>query len=816
MKGTIPSKTMLSICITILCMQLSLSAQQSQSGLKIMGKIIDSSTRKPVELLTVTLLDGAGTSLKAVITKPDGGFSLDGLTGGSYMVVVQGLSYQAKQLPVTTAADSAVTDMGEILITQKVKLANEMATVVAAKPLIKQQLDRISYNLSADPESKANSVLDMMRKVPYLSVDGSGNILLKGNSNFRVFINGKPSSMLERNLNEVLRSMPASTVVRIEVITTPPPKYEAEGLGGIINIVTTRRSVNGYNGSVNIYERFPVGGPGIGTAFAFKKGKFGLSGYAGTGLYNTPSFNNTFSRVNTGANPNMLGQSGDTKSDSRSAYIGTELSLELDSLNLLSGQINFNGSNSQTAINQASALTGLTGLQQKYDIYNATDYKGRGMDAGINLQHNFRRNQSRLLTFSYNYYDYSNKNNNDLDVYNAFNFTQPDFKQNNNETFNENTFQVDYVHPVKNLKIEMGAKAIWRGNSSDYDYLSFDSAAGKYMRDPAFSNTYNYRQDVYAFYNSYRYMQEKWGFAGGIRAEQTYTDANFLSTGTSVKQNYFNVIPSAVFNYNIKNSSINVGFVQRIRRPSITRLNPYIDRSNPNMAVSGNAGLQQVILSDMQLGYSYSKKISVNVGLGYSFFNKLDLRVYTFDPATNITSVTFANVGKGNRTGLDLNINYPVNSSLNISLNGSLAHFTITGQVSNNVLTNKWLTYFASPSVSYDFKKGWRANANLSVNSRNPSSFQGTTNAFATTAFSVNKEWFKGKLVLSAAVNNPFSKYRNNILQVSAPGFEEERNVREYFRSFSLTVNFKFGQLQEAVKKTRRSISNDDVSNRKD
>jgi ferric enterobactin receptor len=817
MKNRYIMKIALLCGIAILCLRFTPVAQDTLPAFKLTGKAADSATGKPVEFLTITAIDSTGNPVKAAITKADGGFSIAGLGAGNYTIVFQGLAYRTREIPVQISAAGAeqATDIGVIMVIQKVNRGDE-ATVVAVKPLIKQELGRISYNLSADPESKVSSVLDMMHKIPYISVDGNGTILLKGNSNFRILINGKPSSMLERNLNEVLRSIPASTVVRIEVITTPPPKYEAEGLAGIINIVTTRRAVNGYNGSVNLYHRFPVGGPGIGTAFAFKKGKFALSGYAGGSIYNTPSFDNTFGRKTSGTDPVNLEQAGNRRSDSRSGYIGTELSWELDSLNLLSGQVNFNGSNSQTGINQQSALTGAAGLLEKYNLYNAIDYGGSGMDAGINLQHKFKNNQARLLTFSYNFFKYSNKSNNDLNVYNAFNFTQPDFRQKNDESFNENTLQVDYVHSLKSLNIEMGAKAIWRGNSSDYNYLSFDSVSGNYIKEPAFSNVYKYQQNVYAFYNSYQYMKEKWGLVGGIRVEQTYTSVNFLSSSTSVEQNYFNVIPSVAFNYNIKKSNFSIGFVQRIRRPSITRLNPFTDRSNPNVAVSGNPDLRQVILNDIQLGYGYSNKISVNVGFGYSFFNKLDLRVYAFDPSTNITSITFANVGKGNRIGLDLNINYPVSPRLNVSLNGNLAHFTITGGVGSVLLTNKWLTWFASPSIGFNFNKGWRANANLSVNSRNPSSFQGTTNAFVTSAFSVNKEYFKGKLVFSAAVNNPFTKFRGNILQVSGPGFEEQGRVNEYFRLYSVSVNFKFGQLQDGVKKTRRNINNDDISTRKE
>ncbi len=161
---------------------------------------------------------------------------------------------------------------------------------------MKQEVDRISYDLQADPESKVFSVLDMMRKVPLLSLDADNNILLKGNSDFKILINGKPSSMVERNYKEILRTMPASSIERIEVITTPPAKYDAEGLAGIINIITNKKLDNGYNGSLNFSERFPNGGPGFGGSFSAKFGKIGMSAFGGASIFKSPQIINSTSR----------------------------------------------------------------------------------------------------------------------------------------------------------------------------------------------------------------------------------------------------------------------------------------------------------------------------------------------------------------------------------------------------------------------------------------------------------------------------------------------------------------------------------------
>lgn len=795
-----------------------LQAQESSATYVLKGIVKDSVSGAPLELATIFVLDNTENAIKAGVSDSNGNFILSGLSAEKYNVILQSLGYQSKKIPIDlkNADDQKMLDLQVVAMSPEVINLKE-SVIVARRLLVKQELGGISYDTQADPESKSSSVLEIMRKIPYLSVDADGNIQLKGNNSFRILINGKPSSMMERNPKEVLRSIPASTIIRVEVITSPPPKYEAEGLAGLINIVTSKRISNGYNGTVNIYQRFPVGGPGIGTSFAFKEGKFAFNGYAGGSINNTPNYSNTLDRQTIGDQASMLSQSGNREIDSQSGYVGAELSWDVDSINLFSGQVNFNGSDSKTSYAQSSALNSGIGLVENYDLLNSVDYLGNGMDAALNLQHSFPKHKSRLLTFSYRYLEFNNNNKNSLGFSKRLNFDDPDFRQANDERFAENSAQIDYVQPSKTMKMELGAKAIWRDNTSDFNYAALNSSTGNYETVPSFSNSYNYLQDVYAIYNSYTLMGEKWGLLGGFRVEQTNTRANFISTDTKVKQEFFNVIPSIMLNYNLPDgSSFNLGFVQRIRRPSIIRINPYVDRSNPNLQTTGNPNLVPVLLNDLQLGYSLSKKVNLNIGFGYSFFNRLDLRVYNFDPTTNITQVTFANVGKGSRIGVDFNLNYPISQKIQFTLNGNVAEFVIKGETDNTFFNNNWITFSTFSSLNFNLNKGWRANVDLNVTSRNPNSLQGSANGFVTSSFNINKELAKGKLVLSGSVNNPFNKYRNNIVEISGAGFEEQSLIREYFRSFNFSLNYRFGQSDSSVKKSRRNIRNDDVSNRRD
>ncbi|RZL42852.1 MAG: TonB-dependent receptor, partial [Pedobacter sp.] len=326
---------------------------QVPTPLSINGSLTDSVTKKPISFATVLLKNDKKIQIKSVVTSKEGTFALNGIASGNYVLTFVNVGYQNKSVSISLANTSLVLD--NILMSASPTQLKGV-TISAERPLIKQEIDRISYDLKADPESKVNNVLEMMRKVPMLSVDGDDNIQLQGNSNYKILINGRPSGMMERNPKDILKSMPASSIERIEVITTPPAKYDGEGLAGIINIITFKKIDNGTNGSVNVNHRFPVGGPGIGGSFTMKAGKFGIATNAGGNLNSSPLLNNSNVRYTTGTSPTNLSQRGTRDFSGKSGYVGIELSFEIDSLNLISGQLNYNANDNESLSNQYSLL----------------------------------------------------------------------------------------------------------------------------------------------------------------------------------------------------------------------------------------------------------------------------------------------------------------------------------------------------------------------------------------------------------------------------------------------------------------------------
>jgi ferric enterobactin receptor len=214
----------------------------------------------------------------------------------------------------------------------------------------------------------------------------------------------------------------------------------------------------------------------------------------------------------------------------------------------------------------------------------------------------------------------------------------------------------------------------------------------------------------------------------------------------------------------------------------------------------------------VQLTYNNNKKLAVTASVGYGYINNMDLRITTIDPLTNITYSTYQNTGKASRVGLDYNLSYPITNEWNISANGNVQYFRVSGLVGSTIIRIKKADAYISASSGYKLEKGWRLNANVMFRTRAITDLQSTGNAVATSSFSVNKELIKNKLSFAASVNNPFAKYRYIINNTFGPDFVQVSNTQEYFRSVSLSLNYNFGKLKSDIRKGQRGINNDDVS----
>ncbi|RZK46421.1 MAG: TonB-dependent receptor, partial [Pedobacter sp.] len=400
---------------------------------------------------------------------------------------------------------------------------------------------------------------------------------------------------------------------------------------------------------------------------------------------------------------------------------------------------------------------------------------------------------------------------NAVNILNSVAYNQPDYRQENTGRSAETTAQVDYVYPLKKVMIEAGVKAIFRDNTSDFNYLSRNTA-GDYVLDPLLTNGFDNKQNVYSLYNTYQFNIKKMGVKAGVRLEQTDIDADFTGVGSTLNYNTFNVIPSLSLNYKFKNmTGLNFGYTSRIQRPGINQLNPFVDKSNPNFESTGNPDLKPMVGHSMDVSFSSFKKFNLNVSFRTMLINNMIMPKIITDPATQITRTSFNNVGDATAFGLNINMNYPFSQKLRAQA-GIMGNYGILkGEVNGVPLTKRGLMRRAMASLTYRPAKTWTAGGSFNYNG--PSlNLQRTTNSFFTSSFSVNKEFMDNKFTVSLAANNVFSKYRNAINYSDGPNFIQESYNQTYMRNFTMSVNYRFGRLKNEIKKNKRGISNNDVS----
>lgn len=744
--------------------------------------------------------------MKSMLTKEDGTFELIVTADRKYNISLVYIGYQSKIIPIPDGKLSV--DLGSITMTSLPGQLKEVS-ITGTKPLLKQEIDRISFDPQADPESKANDALEMLRKVPMITVDANDQIQLKGSSHYQIFINGKSSALMANNPAEVLKSMPAITIKRVEVITVPPSKYDGEGLAGIINIITVEKNDEGING--NFFARYnnKVGERGS-ISIAAKKGKLNINTFFGLG-YQKLTTTDGGSALTTFTPATSLLQQGHDVNKANLNNGRAELSYEADSLNLLTATVDFvNRRFTQNTFRYSQFLILPDSLKQAYQLNNAGQNTNGAFDMSANYQLGFKHNKDQLLTLSYQYSYASKDQHNDITATDRFNYEKNDYDQQNSTASHEHTLQLDFLKPVKKLTIEAGAKAILRSNNSDFDEEDLDPASNLYITNTSLTDHFKYRQNVYSLYNTYQLKTTNWIFKGGLRAENTVINGDLTVASVPISQRYVNFTPAVSIQRNDhKSGSFTLGYTERIERPSIMQLNPFVDRSNPSFIVTGNPNLRPVLNHVAELGYSKFAKLSFNASLNYAFSNNTIQNVTSLISDT-LSKSTYLNTGKNRSAGINVSAGYPITEKLNVNVNAQLSHLWITGTYNNELYQNQGYQGNVSANAGYKFGHDYNVGVNLNYFS-DMIYLQGRSGDYFYSSIVIIKDFLKKKCTVSLTVNNPFKEFTNYSSYTQTNDFRQSSYSQEYYRNFRLAFNYKFGSVKGGIKASNRGIKNDDV-----
>ncbi|MDR2843805.1 MAG: TonB-dependent receptor family protein [Candidatus Symbiothrix sp.] len=489
------------------------SFSQANTGITIHGQLVDSLSLEAIPFATAKIFSEQQktTPLKVCATDENGYFKFESIHSGIYFLHFEFLGKNPMSVPVTID-DNKDLDLGKIRISDNARMLQEVV-VSAQKSLVKVDMDKITYNMEEDPESKNNNVLEMLRKVPMVTVDGEENVQLKGSTNFKFYMNGKPSNLLSNNPKDVLRSIPANTIKNIEIITDPGAKYDAEGVTGIINIVTQNQSsLGGYTVSVNAGAS-SIGRYYSGAYFSLKHGKIGVTGDLNYfRMQNTKSEISTFRESFFIDNNHYLSQKGLNNLDGKFLMGYGEFSYEIDTLNLFTVNVSNRKQDLESNNNLAVLMENVRKeTTYKYDQVGFTKEDEPGTTLAADYQRSFSV-KDRLLTASYELYISTRDMDADTKIKGLLNFNDNWRKQFNNEASSEHTFQIDYTTPIAQIHImETGAKFIKRINKSNSG-MSVYSSPGEWTDIRSEGDKFEHIQDILAAYVGYSVKYKKWGF----------------------------------------------------------------------------------------------------------------------------------------------------------------------------------------------------------------------------------------------------------------------------------------------------------------
>ncbi|MGV3587881.1 MAG: TonB-dependent receptor domain-containing protein [Adhaeribacter sp.] len=787
--------TALLCCFSCCCIFAQLPAKKNSNNKTVKGTVQDSTGRFVLSSVTVVVREVETNGIvNNFITKEDGSFEITALPPKQYQLLFSFVGYKAKiiTLPIAT---SPTVNLGVITLTATATQLQE-AQVLTQKLLVEQDADKLTYNVEADPESNLLNSLDMLRKVPMLTVDADDNLQINGNNNYQILLNGKRSSFFSHNPSELLKSLPASTIKKIEVITNPSAAYEAAGVGGIINIITQKSSISGYNGAANVSVKSPKG-LALGGYLTATIGKFGFSNHYNHNANNSPVNRSIFFREDR-IWQNRLEQTGKSNSNSQSWNTSSALSYELTPQNLITASFNYNKSNGHNGNVQEVKQRNVSGaLIEAYQNLNLGDNSARGSDFNLNYQHSSRKTGQQRLSLSFNLINSPNKSTANFTLQPVLNYTQRESTTQSIDETREYTAQADYVQPIGKQTLEVGIKTSVEQNSSNYFYQTLQPETGILLLDSSQSNNFGYRLHIHAAYASLNLRQGSWGLRTGARLEAAKLNADFTSSNTRATPQYRNLFPNITLSRLLKGgSTLKLSYSQRIQRPGLYYLNPYVDQTDPLNISYGNPALNPATSHIFQLDYNiFVKNASFNASVFHNFTNN-SIQQFTTLGTDSVARTTYGNLGQDQNFGLSLSTNTTLFRKLSLNLNSSTQYVIYTSLIEGKTQRNEGFNYNFQSSASYRFGKTWRASGSLGYNSPNVL-LQGRTSSYTLSSLSVNKEFLKSrKASIALAVRSPHRKYRRAVSEINNATFYQQREAYSVIRQFNLAFNYRFSKLQ--------------------
>ena len=763
----------------------------AQNTTTITGKIVEANDGDPIEFATV--LVGNPTDQKPIVgttTLQDGSFVLE-TNAQEFYIEVSFIGFTTKRFDNPKIVNGKI-DLGTVAIAEDSQQLDEVVVQGEISQTV-FKLDKRVFNVGADLSSTGASALEVLNNVPSVNVNIEGQISLRGSQGVQMLINGKPSVIANEQGN-ALGTLTADMIERIEVITNPSAKYDAEGTSGIINIVLKKEEKKGLNGAVTLNTGIP-NNHSIGLSLNRRTEKFNLFSQLGFGRRTFPSDEETENR-------NLIDDtyiSSIGKNDKNETFFNLILGTDyhINDLNVITLSGNFayewekenadaifntlNSSNTLTDAFRRTELTTATNPKYSYELQYKKDFEGND-------------EQSLLLSATGNLFakDQTSDFTNTTTIGN-----EDDMMQRSRTDFSqaEYTFKADYTHPFsEKFTLETGAQ--YQINDVENDFAISDFNGGNFIENPDLTNVFEWTQKVLGIYGTTAYESDRWGLKVGLRFEDTDVATLLQNTNVSNDKKYNNLFPSGHTSYKVNDDlSLQAGYSKRIFRPRLWDLNPFYNIRNNFSISTGNADLQAEFTDSYEVTSIYKiGKVSMNLGVFFRHTEDVVERIVAFEDNVSISRPE--NVGINNTTGIEFNAKYIPANWLSFTNDFNYSHFTREGDFEGNSFDFKgdqWSTRLTSKfklpaDIDLEFIGNYRSGYRTLQQ-------EITENIFMD--FGARKKIFKGKAIVNLSVRDVFASRISESITSQPEYYLRDFSQRGRFVTLGISFGFGKGEAME-------------------
>ena len=783
----------------------STTAQNETDSITVSGKIIEAETNQPLEYATISFFSKAENKIiGGGITDLQGEFKIK-TTPGVYDIYIEYFSFKGiTKLDINLNQD---TNFGNLKMKADLQ-ALDAVDIIAEKTTVEIKLDKKIYNVGKDLTVRGGSVSDVLDNVPSVSVDTEGNVALRGNENVRILINGKPSGLVGLNSTDALRQLPADAIEKVEIITSPSARYDAEGTAGILNIILRRSKILGLNGAIIINTGYPdqLGASGNINYRTGNVNIFNNSGYSyvknpGSSGVESEFFNTEYDEngILIQDLPNTFRNEYRTFERIRNGFnSNTGIEWYIDpTTSLTTAFLVRKSDNTNESFNRAKTLD-LTGAviseSVRYDPETETD---QTKQFSINFDKQFHGNSEHRLTF-----DFQVENSSEDEGSIIYNDGIAAERVRTIEEQNRILIQSDFTLPIsENTRFEIGYNGRFSSNNTDFSLEFLEEDA--FVLDTDVSNNLNYKEDVNAIYTQYgSKLKDKFSFLLGLRMEATDVTIKQLSSNDYSNSNYIGLFPTINLGYEFSETqNLTIGYSRRISRPRSRYLNPFPSRSSAANIFQGNPNITPSYSNGVDVGYLNTfDKVTLNTSFYYN--HATDVFTYVSEDTgeevvINGESVPVIrrgpiNLDEDDRLGFEFTLTYRPLEKWNMNANFNLYRSAIKGNYNGLSYDSENLGWFVRLNNKYTLPGNIEWQTRLSYTGPRVDAVNRREGIFSSNmAFS--KDLYNEKASISLNINDLLNTQRRN-LESTTPTFYSNGYYRWRVRSISLSFTYRFNQ----------------------